>query len=232
MITISEHQRSIICQRLKELRTSKGLTFEKLCTELQAKGLKKININSLKYYEICDEYHAKSDSVKGMRLETLFALSEFYGVSTDYILGRAKEKTTNEDIKIACKVTGLSEKSIYNISNISSNIPTDLDSSDMQLLINILFESKLFSQLLFEIKFSIEDYQQNITKNKLPPNEDLYNKVNSMLSNSPYIVANSFYLSAATEYLSAKTFSILFTYILKTYIKELKSNGQHNKEEK
>ncbi|MBQ8613119.1 MAG: hypothetical protein IJ416_02745 [Ruminiclostridium sp.] len=40
------------------------------------------------------------------------ALADYFGVSTDYLLGRTENPSVEEDIQIACKVTGLSEKSI------------------------------------------------------------------------------------------------------------------------
>ena len=47
-------------------------------------------------------------------------LADYFEVSTDYLLGRTKEKTTNEDIKTACKVTGLSESTIKDLKKINT----------------------------------------------------------------------------------------------------------------
>ena len=55
-----------------------------------------------------------------MRIENLFALSEFYGVSADYLLGRTDIPSANPSVQNACVYTGLSEKAINNIRNIAS----------------------------------------------------------------------------------------------------------------
>ena len=47
-------------------------------------------------------------------------IADYFEVSTDYLLGRTKEKTTNEDIKTACKVTGLSESTIKDLKKINT----------------------------------------------------------------------------------------------------------------
>ena len=46
-------------------------------------------------------------------INTLGKIADAYGVSTDYLLGRTPNKTTNTDIKSVCEYTGLSEKSVY-----------------------------------------------------------------------------------------------------------------------
>lgn len=53
-------------------------------------------------------------------LNSLVKIADYFNCSLDYLIGRAKEKTTNEDIKIAVATTGLSEKAI-NILNQNSN---------------------------------------------------------------------------------------------------------------
>ena len=46
-------------------------------------------------------------------LENLCKIAEFYGVSTDYLLGLTDTPSIKEDIQAACKTTGLSEDAIY-----------------------------------------------------------------------------------------------------------------------
>lgn len=45
-------------------------------------------------------------------LENLCKIADFYGVSTDYLLGRAYESTTRPDIKTTCATTGLEESAV------------------------------------------------------------------------------------------------------------------------
>lgn len=48
-------------------------------------------------------------------IDSLIKFSNYFNVSTDYLLGISPNTTTDENIKTACKVTGLSETSIKNI---------------------------------------------------------------------------------------------------------------------
>lgn len=45
-------------------------------------------------------------------LENLCKIASYYGVSADYLLGLSDTPSTKEDIKAACKTTGLSEAAI------------------------------------------------------------------------------------------------------------------------
>lgn len=106
-----DNQKIITAQRLKELRNKKNLSHEKLHDEL-----KKINIDvsvgSLKAYEVTDIYHSKFHSTKGMSIETLYGLAEFYNVSTDYLLGLTDNPTTKAELRTVCDYTGLSRENI------------------------------------------------------------------------------------------------------------------------
>lgn len=44
-------------------------------------------------------------------------VARHYNVSTDYLLGLSDTKSTEQDMKIACELTGLSEKSMENLSS-------------------------------------------------------------------------------------------------------------------
>lgn len=48
-------------------------------------------------------------------INNLAKLAEYFGVSTDWLLGRAKEKTVNPDIQAAVRYTGLSEETIKSL---------------------------------------------------------------------------------------------------------------------
>lgn len=45
-------------------------------------------------------------------LENLCKIADFYGVTTDYLLGRTEVKAINENVMTAAKTTGLSEKAV------------------------------------------------------------------------------------------------------------------------
>jgi transcriptional regulator with XRE-family HTH domain len=63
----------MIGTKLKELRTKKGVTISQLCDELQ------MNQNTYAKYE---------RNERDVSTETLSKLADFYGVTTDYLLGR------------------------------------------------------------------------------------------------------------------------------------------------
>lgn len=46
------------------------------------------------------------------QLEKLVKIAEYYGVSTDFLLGKSKVRTTDPKIKEICEYTGLSEKAV------------------------------------------------------------------------------------------------------------------------
>ena len=50
--------------------------------------------------------------------EKIIAIADYYDVSSDYLLGRTESPTTNEDIKAAIKVTGLSQRAVENIAKL------------------------------------------------------------------------------------------------------------------
>ena len=48
---------------------------------------------------------------------TVKKLAEYYGVSSDYLLGLSNTPSTKEDIQAACKTTGLTETAINKVKN-------------------------------------------------------------------------------------------------------------------
>lgn len=73
----------MIGDTLKQLRTKQGLTSEELCSKIGIKG------GSYRNYERNDR---KPD------YDTLVKLANFYGVSTDYLLGRPDAKPPEEPL--------------------------------------------------------------------------------------------------------------------------------------
>jgi len=74
-------------KKLKMLRESKGLSHDKLKSELNKEYGITLSRESLMNYEVTNEDHPKVGSNNGMRIETLRYLADFYGVSTDWLLG-------------------------------------------------------------------------------------------------------------------------------------------------
>lgn len=75
--------------------------------------------------------------IKGDSVPSIYALpkiAEAFNVSTDYLLGRGKIKSDDEDVKIACKVTGLSEKAVCILSETETiEILNSIDPLSMEI---------------------------------------------------------------------------------------------------
>ncbi len=111
--------------RLKALRTEKGLSHETLSNALKEKYQISISTDSLQNYEVSEPNHSKSRKNLGMRIEYLRAFADYYGVSTDYLLGISEYRTADPKIKEAAQLTGLSEDTIAffaKYSHITSHI--------------------------------------------------------------------------------------------------------------
>ena len=75
--------------RLKELRQKQGLSHVQLSNQLKDKYGISVSRDSLMAYEVADDTRSKADKLPnlGMRVEYLYCLADFYGVSLDYLLG-------------------------------------------------------------------------------------------------------------------------------------------------
>lgn len=86
-----------VSKRIVELREAKGETQQELADAIG------ITRQSLSRYEI---------AARTINVDVLGALAQHFNVTTDYLLGLSDIKSTEQDMKIACEMTGLSEKSI------------------------------------------------------------------------------------------------------------------------
>ncbi len=117
-------------KRLKEERQSKGLSHVVLSKELKAAYGIDISKDSLQNYEVDTESHTKSFANNGMRIEYLRCLADFYGVSTDYLLGLSDIRSCNETLQDIHNKTGLSERAIMRLM-----VDRDIgDSSGVELI--------------------------------------------------------------------------------------------------
>ena len=105
----------IMARRLKELRNSKGLSHESLRKALIEKYGIDISVDSLKNYEVSTDNHKKAYKNEGMRVEYLRCLSDFYNVSSDYIIGLSEVRSSDPTIKAFMDYTGLDEKAILHL---------------------------------------------------------------------------------------------------------------------
>lgn len=92
-----EQTKDIFGKRLFEIRESRGESQQELADSID------ITRQSLSRYELGE---------RTANIDLLKKIAKHYNVSTDYLLGIAKEKTTDPDIQVVCDYTGLSEDAV------------------------------------------------------------------------------------------------------------------------
>lgn len=103
-----------LATRLKQERTSRNLSHVALRNALKEQYGIDISKDTLINYET-GLNHTKTKKNLGMRVEYLMYFADFFGVSSDYLLGLSDIRTPNLDTQIICKKTGLTEKSLENL---------------------------------------------------------------------------------------------------------------------
>ena len=86
-----------VSERIVSLREEKGETQQELADAIG------ITRQSLSRYEI---------AARTVSVEVLGALAQHFNVSADYLLGLSDVRSTEQDMRAACEVTGLSEETI------------------------------------------------------------------------------------------------------------------------
>ena len=86
--------------RLKRLRESKKLSHDKLSAEIEDRYGVHIDRKTLINYEKAETLSSKPEAVKGMNITRLTALADYYGVSTDYLLGVSDCPSIRKDVKV------------------------------------------------------------------------------------------------------------------------------------
>lgn len=146
-----------IAARLKKERENKGLSHEKLAEELTKKyGTKsdkfekRITKQTLIDYEVSEENHSKSGKVKGMSIENLYMLADFYEVSADYILCKTDYKSPDITTEGICLKTGLNENVVQTLSELNE-FCTINNSLPMMTVLNKILDHKDIRLFLGEI---------------------------------------------------------------------------------
>lgn len=155
-----------VSKRIVSLREEKGETQQELANAIG------ITRQSLSRYEI---------AARTVNAEVLGALARHFGVSADYLLGLSDVRSTEQDIRTACEVTGLTEETIKSLQTLVKVKETTMISS-----------------------FSGEKVLQAIEQ--CIQNHDFISLLNEMVELSDKIMRkNAFLRAAAKEY--AKFFS-------------------------
>lgn len=149
-------------QKGKELK-GKPLSHEALSKELEDRYDIKISKDSLMNYEVSSNNHSKQCKNLGMRVEYLHCLSDFYGVSSDYLMGRtpADIRTPDIDKRAMAEKTGLSIAAIDALCEITDldnafltdeDEPTEIDHyMKPSTILNELLSSKFFYQMILDL---------------------------------------------------------------------------------
>lgn len=146
----------ITAERLRTLREDRKLSFQKLHDGIKEYCDIDISADSLSNYEVTfTQNHTRANKCKGMKIEFLRAIAQFYNVSTDYLLGLSDIPTSNPNVKAACEYTGLTDDAISAIMSLS-----DLQKKD---LASILAHSHFKEMMLSLCK--ARDYQDKAMQN-------------------------------------------------------------------
>ena len=142
-------------ERLKALREKKGLSHDRLGKTLSEKYGIGFDKTTLMNYEVSCENHTMFGKNLGMGVDRLCVLADFYGVSTDYLLGITDIPTMDMSIRAICNYTGLTEASVnflhFYISKEQNNMYVGGFTEDMfspKMLINEILGRDSFSSAL------------------------------------------------------------------------------------
>lgn len=87
--------------------------------------------------------------------EVLIKIADFYNVSIDYLLGLTDIKSIDEDLKVTCKYTGLSEKAAMFIHHLNkkdvNNQYEAINLENMLNSLNILLSSDCIEKFLIDL---------------------------------------------------------------------------------
>lgn len=131
--------KQMFAKRLKELRETKGLNQRELAAKID------VSNGSISYYEKCQRLPD---------IETAYKLSEFFGVSSDYLLGLSDVKSKDTNIQATCNYTGLNQEAIQCLHKRTQSL-----NNNSQLKNNVTIND-------YEINISDEEYKSMIEYNK------------------------------------------------------------------
>ena len=90
-------------------------------------------------------------------IDSLIAISEKYGLSIDYLLGRIKENIPSSDLRSVCEYTGLTAAAIENIRIFSKTLSPYLES---KLLPSVIYAMENAQDIAEQIPFYFESEEK------------------------------------------------------------------------
>ena len=124
-MNVAEKLSAPLTQRLNELITDSNELKDFLGCSIQA-----VNQNKL--------------GISRPSLENLCKIADFYGVSTDYLLGRTLTKTSDMDKRAMCDYSGLTESALELLHSFKDN-------PDYSRIISAVLENETFQAILPQI---------------------------------------------------------------------------------
>ncbi len=180
-----------LAQRLKTLRKERGITQQQLADGV---GISK---GGLSYYE---------NAGRTPDISILERFANYFGVTTDYLLGRTNAQTQKAKLQAVCNHTGLSDKSVNLLSDLKENSPAQLR------VINFLLEQAAGDMdIVYDLDDS--DYQGSIL-NAVCRYLDRYNSPDEFIAE---------YASSSDEGISSAIQSALYQLILNQAVAALKN---------
>ena len=104
------------------------------------------------------------NGISDCSISNLTKIARYYNVSTDYLLGLSKEKTTDKDLNAVCEYTGLTEKAVQTLVKLK-------EMSDSRAYIDLL------SCIISNINF---DYLLGLLEGYIVPKKDSLSESFSM----------------------------------------------------
>lgn len=114
--------------------------------------------------------------------DTIVKLSQFFDVSSDYLLGLSEAKTSDKDLQYVCNFTGLSEESVLKF-NFHKELIRKSGNTCPKPLYSLIYDYFISSDNLFKIAHIISSYVTSKIElaNNNKRNNDLYKKFHSYL---------------------------------------------------
>lgn len=179
-------------QRLKLLRKERGITQQQLADGV---GISK---GGLSYYE---------NAGRTPDISILERFADYFGVTTDYLLGRTNAQTQKAKLQAVCNYTGLSDKSVNLFTELKENSPAQLR------VINFLLEQAAGDMdIVYDID-DADDYDGSILN-------AVVRYLNRYSSYDEYLAE---YVSSSDEGISSTIQDALYLLILNQAITALKN---------
>lgn len=168
-------------------------------------------------------------------LENLCKIADFYGVTTDYLLGRTKTRTINEDVATAIKTTGLSETAIKKLCHLRSNPHEWADerakailnenSNRLFALVSTLIESGDF----VDIFSAITDFIRYGSTTPSETHDDLKQDEIDRVVDHIHARGSEIVPNYAASEIALKISADKFQAVFRAVLEQIKEDGQHGK---